>query len=79
VSQPGFILKQGILTELPQESSPKNTNPQPGFSAYDGRGEVARTQDVWGAERISGHVKFLLLAWAEMPKTSFSRIVMPEY
>jgi hypothetical protein len=31
---------------------------------YDGRGEVARTQDVWGAEGISGRVKFLLLAWA---------------
>jgi hypothetical protein len=28
---------------------------------YDGRGEVARTQDVWGAEGISGRVKFLLL------------------
>jgi hypothetical protein len=34
---------------------------------YDGRGEVARTQDVWGAEGISGRVKFLLLAWAGMP------------
>jgi hypothetical protein len=32
---------------------------------------VARTQDVWGAEGISGRVKFLLLAWAGMPKTSF--------
>jgi hypothetical protein len=37
---------------------------------YDGRGEVTRTQDVWGAEGISGRVKFLLLAWAGMPKTS---------
>jgi hypothetical protein len=35
----------------------------------DGRGEVARTQDVWGAEGISGRVKFLLLAWAGMPKS----------
>jgi hypothetical protein len=34
---------------------------------------VARTQDVWGAEGISGRVKFLLLAWAGMPKTSFCR------
>ena len=40
---------------------------------YDGRGEVARTQDVWGAEDISGRVKFLLLAWAGMPKTSFRK------
>jgi hypothetical protein len=39
----------------------------PGFSA------VARTQDVWGAEGISGRVKFLLLAWAGMPKTSFRK------
>ncbi|MEO1883730.1 MAG: hypothetical protein ABGX71_09225 [Methyloprofundus sp.] len=28
---------------------------------YDGSGEVARTQDVWGAEGIRGRVKFLLL------------------
>jgi IS30 family transposase len=34
---------------------------------------VARTQDVWGAEGISGRVKFLLLAWAGMPKTSFRK------
>ncbi|TXK94187.1 hypothetical protein BMR02_14210 [Methylococcaceae bacterium HT1] len=40
---------------------------------YDGSGEVARTQDVWGAEGISGRVKFLLLAWAGMPKTSFRK------
>jgi hypothetical protein len=40
---------------------------------YDGRGEVARTQDDWGAEGISGRVKFLLLAWAGMPKTSFRK------
>ena len=40
---------------------------------YDVRGEVARTQDVWGAEGISGRVKFLLLAWAGMPKTSFRK------
>jgi hypothetical protein len=40
---------------------------------YDGRGEVARTQNVWGAEGISGRVKFLLLAWAGMPKTSFRK------
>jgi hypothetical protein len=33
----------------------------------------ARTQDVWGAEGISGRVKFLLLAWAGMPKTSFRK------
>jgi hypothetical protein len=26
---------------------------------YDGRGEVARTQDVWGAEGISGESLFL--------------------
>jgi hypothetical protein len=32
-----------------------------------------RTQDVWGAEGISGRVKFLLLAWAGMPKTSFRK------
>jgi hypothetical protein len=25
----------------------------------------------WGAEGIKGHVKFLPLAWAGMPKTSF--------
>jgi hypothetical protein len=35
--------------------------------------EVARTQDVWGAEGISGRVKFLPLAWAGMPKTSFRK------
>jgi hypothetical protein len=35
--------------------------------------EVARTQDVWGAEGISGRVKFLLLACAGMPKTSFRK------
>jgi hypothetical protein len=35
--------------------------------------EVARTQDVWGAEGISGRVKVLLLAWAGMPKTSFRK------
>jgi hypothetical protein len=34
---------------------------------------VARTQDVWGAEGISGRVKFLLLAWAGMPKTTLLR------
>jgi len=36
-------------------------------------GEVARTQDGWGAEGISGRVKFLPLAWAGMPKTSFRK------
>ncbi|TXL10085.1 hypothetical protein BMR08_10895 [Methylococcaceae bacterium CS2] len=40
---------------------------------YDGSGEEARTQDVWGAEGISGRVKFLPLAWAGMPKTSFRK------
>jgi hypothetical protein len=35
--------------------------------------EVVRTQDVWGAEGISGRVKFLPLAWAGMPKTSFRK------
>ena len=40
---------------------------------YDGSGEVARTQDVWSAEGISGRVKFLPLAWAGMPKTSFRK------
>ena len=40
---------------------------------YDDSGEVARTQDVWGAEGISGRVKFLPLAWAGMPKTSFRK------
>ena len=40
---------------------------------YDGSGEVARTQDVWGAEGISSRVKFLPLAWAGMPKTSFRK------
>ena len=40
---------------------------------YDGSGEVARTQGVWGAEGISGRVKFLPLAWAGMPKTSFRK------
>jgi hypothetical protein len=40
---------------------------------YNGRGEVARTQDVWGAEGISGRGKFLLLAWAGMPKTNFRK------
>jgi hypothetical protein len=34
---------------------------------------VARTQDVWAAEGISGRVKFLLFAWAGMPKTSFRK------
>jgi len=34
---------------------------------------VARTQDVWGAEGISGRVKFLPLAWAGIPKTSFRK------
>jgi hypothetical protein len=29
--------------------------------------------DVWGAEGISGRVKFLPLAWAGMPKTSFRK------
>jgi hypothetical protein len=36
-------------------------------------GSRARTQDVWGAEGISGRVKFLPLAWAGMPKTSFRK------
>ncbi|HIG64988.1 MAG TPA: hypothetical protein EYQ43_05395 [Methyloprofundus sp.] len=40
---------------------------------YDGSGEVARTQDIWGAGGISGRVKFLPLAWAGMPKTSFRK------
>ncbi|MEO1883347.1 MAG: phage integrase N-terminal SAM-like domain-containing protein [Methyloprofundus sp.] len=40
---------------------------------YDGSGEVARMQDVWGAEGISGRVNFLPLAWAGMPKTSFRK------
>ncbi|MEO1882894.1 MAG: hypothetical protein ABGX71_04770 [Methyloprofundus sp.] len=40
---------------------------------YDGSGEVARTQGVWGAEGISGRVKFLPLAWAGMPKTNFRK------
>ncbi len=40
---------------------------------YEDSGEVARTQDVWGAEGISGRVKFLPLAWAGMPKTSFRK------
>jgi hypothetical protein len=30
-------------------------------------------KDVWGAEGISGRVKFLPLAWAGMPKTSFRK------
>jgi hypothetical protein len=34
---------------------------------------VARTQDVWGAEGISGRIKFLPLAWAGMPKTVLGR------
>ncbi len=34
---------------------------------------MARTQDGWGAEGISGRVKFLPLAWAGMPKTSFRK------
>ncbi|WP_221900029.1 Fic family protein [Bathymodiolus platifrons methanotrophic gill symbiont] len=34
---------------------------------------MARTQDVWGGEGISGRVKFLPLAWAGMPKTSFRK------
>ncbi|MEO1883882.1 MAG: hypothetical protein ABGX71_10030 [Methyloprofundus sp.] len=34
---------------------------------------MARTQDAWGAEGISGRVKFLPLAWAGMPKTSFRK------
>ena len=45
----------------------------PGFSAHQGCGERTRTQYDWGPERISGHVKILLLAWAEMPKTSFRK------
>ncbi len=36
-------------------------------------GEAARTQDVRGAEGISGRVKFLPLVWAGMPKTSFRK------
>ncbi|MFT6909517.1 MAG: hypothetical protein ACJAS1_006238 [Oleiphilaceae bacterium] len=28
-------------------------------------------KDGWGAEGINGRVKFLLLAWARMPKTSY--------
>ncbi|WP_280175598.1 hypothetical protein [Bathymodiolus platifrons methanotrophic gill symbiont] len=34
---------------------------------------MARTQDGWGAEGNSGRVKFLPLAWAGMPKTSFRK------
>ena len=30
-------------------------------------------QDGWGGAAISGRVKFLLLAWAGMPKTSFRK------
>ncbi|WP_167374323.1 hypothetical protein [Bathymodiolus platifrons methanotrophic gill symbiont] len=39
---------------------------------YDGSGEVARTQDVWGAEGISGRVKFLplCLGWDAQNKLS---------
>jgi hypothetical protein len=33
--------------------------------------QTERYKDVWGAEGISGRVKFLPLAWAGMPKTSF--------
>jgi hypothetical protein len=40
---------------------------------YDGRGEVARTQDVWGAEGISGRVKFLLLATSLRLRMIFSK------
>ncbi|SHN92918.1 hypothetical protein BHECKSOX_1825, partial [Bathymodiolus heckerae thiotrophic gill symbiont] len=36
-----------------------------------GRDEVTRTNR--GAEGISGRVKFLPLAWAGMPKTSFRK------
>jgi hypothetical protein len=35
--------------------------------------ETERYKDVWGAEGISGRVKFLLLAWAGMTKTSFRK------
>jgi hypothetical protein len=31
------------------------------------------TQDGWGAEGKNGRVKFLPLAWAWMPKTSFRK------
>ena len=34
---------------------------------------MTRTQDGWGAGGISGRVKFLPLAWAGMPKTSFRK------
>jgi hypothetical protein len=35
--------------------------------------QTERYKDVWGAEGISGRVKFLPLAWAGMPKTSFRK------
>jgi hypothetical protein len=35
--------------------------------------QTERYKDVWGAEGISGRVKFLLLAWAGMTKTSFRK------
>ncbi|WP_167374369.1 hypothetical protein [Bathymodiolus platifrons methanotrophic gill symbiont] len=38
---------------------------------YDGSGEVARTQDVWGAEGISGRVKL------GCPKQAFAKIATP--
>jgi hypothetical protein len=35
--------------------------------------QTERYKDVWGAEGISGRVKFLPLAWVGMPKTSFRK------
>jgi hypothetical protein len=35
--------------------------------------DVGPQKILWGAEGISGRVKFLLLAWAGMPKTSFRK------
>jgi len=35
------------------------------------QGHPTRRQVIWAAEGIGGRVKFLPLAWAGMPKTSF--------
>jgi hypothetical protein len=63
----GLTLVQNRVTH------PLSTDYELRWLVYDGRGEVARTQGVWGAEGISGRVKFLPLAWAGMPKTSFRK------
>ncbi|TXL21544.1 hypothetical protein BMR06_00435 [Methylococcaceae bacterium HT5] len=45
---------------------------------YDGSGEVARTQDVWGAEGISAvALSFCRLLGLGCPKQAFAKIATP--